>query len=157
MKGFETRTLVAIVLIMISFVNLTTVGLLLKLYETLGVSIFVFLLFTSSTLLPLVVGFLIIPPYVLVAKITPSHVEATVFAFTSSILGIACFAIAKMMGVFWNSYVFHVTEDSLEDLYKAYIFAACCALFSLVYIPILPTWAEVKEKQEQLIEINLQA
>ena len=99
-------------------------------------------------------GLLMIPPAVLVAKITPSHVEATIFSFSQSFFSFSIFFLPRIMGVFWNKVVFHITSDNLEELYKAYVFQACCAFLTLFYVPILPTWAEVREMQKNLHEMN---
>ena len=140
-----------------ALIYLTTIGLTLKVYEKMGVSVFVFLFFTSSTLFPLILGLLVITPFVLVTKMSPSHVEATVYSISASVINSFAYFLPSMIGVFWNKVWFNVSNDNLDDLYKAYIFAMCASIFSLLYIRIIPTWDEVREVQESLKEINVQA
>ena len=82
LRKTETRTLVLISLFVMAFAAIFDIALTLKWYEKLGIKPFTFLFFTTSSLFPLILGLFIIPPFVLIAKITPSHVEATVFAFS---------------------------------------------------------------------------
>ena len=140
-----------------ALIYLTTIGLTLKVYEKMGVSVFVFLFFTSSTLFPLILGLLVITPFVLVTKMSPSHVEATVYSISASVINSFAYFLPSMIGVFWNKVWFNISNDNLDDLYKAYIFAMCASIFSLLYIRIIPTWDEVREVQESLKEINVQA
>jgi len=109
MKEYETRTLVRIALIVMAVSSFFNIALTLKWYEVLGISSFTFIFFTSSTLFPLILGLFIIPPFVLIAKITPSHVEATIFAFSASIINGSALFLSRMMGVVWNKLFFHVT------------------------------------------------
>ena len=125
--------------------NFFDIALTLKWYENLGVNVFTFLFFTSSTLFPLVLGLFIIPPFVLIAKISPTHVEATIFSFSASIVSLTMGFAGKMMGLLWNALFFHVDADNLDDLYKMYILEMCLTFVCLLYVRLIPTWEEVEE------------
>lgn len=157
LKKVETRTLILVAVFVMGIGNLFDIALTLKWYEKLGISVFTFLFFTSSTLFPLILGLIIIPPFVLIAKISPTHVEATIFAFSASIISLCMTFFGKMMGVVYNSLFFHVTADNLEDLYKMYILEMCCTFLCLCYVPLIPTWAEVEEVQAHVADLNLDA
>ena len=157
LKEVETRTMMTIALSTMAVIHLLTVALTLQVYEKMGINVFVFIFFTSSTLYPLIIGLVMIPPFVVIAKISPSHVEATVYAFSASVINSVAYLIPKMTGIFWNKVWFHISKDNLDDLYKAYIFSACCALISIAYTRILPTWDEVREVQDHLKDFNLKA
>ena len=53
---------------------------------SLGIPDFWFVLFTSTVTSSLIIGMITVPPLVLFAKITPKNVEATMFAFTTSVV-----------------------------------------------------------------------
>ena len=157
MREFETRTLVTIALVVTLISSFANVALTLQWYEQLGMSAFTFIFFTSSTLFPLILGLFVIPPFVLVAKISPTHVEATIFSFSASLINGCIFFLSRMMGVFWNNVLFKVEAEDLDNLYKLYLFEMCMMLICLCYIPLLPTWAEVEEVQKHLADLNLDA
>lgn len=147
LKQTETRTLLTIALLVMAVSALFDIALTLQWYEELGISAFTFIFFTSSTMFPLVLGLFIIPPFVLIAKISPTHVEATVFAFSASAINGCMFFLSRMMGVLWNKLFFHVKEDNLTNLYKLYIVELVCVLFCLLFVRLIPTWDEVHEVQ----------
>ena len=77
------------------------------------------------------------------AKITPAHVEATMFAFTMTILTIH-FPIGKFMGIIWNKATFNITNDSLGDLYKLYLLQLGLSTMFVPLLRLIPTWKEIK-------------
>ena len=157
LKKKETRTLVTISLLIQAVGALFDTALTLKWYEKLGIKPFTFLFFTSSTLFPLIIGLFLIPPFVLIAKISPTHVEATVFAFSASIINGCMFMVARMTGIVWNKLVFHVSQDNLDSLYQCYILEFVGLLLILPFVRLIPTWAEVEEVQANLADLNLDA
>ena len=68
----------------------------------LGISDMVFSVLTQTTFFPFVMAFYILPPFVLVAKITPAHVEATIFSFSASVINAGIHFLGKYMGLAWN-------------------------------------------------------
>ena len=112
---------------------------------------------TSSTLLPLTNCLFVLAPSVLIAKISPTHVEATIFSFSISIMNGCIFFMTRMMGVLINSLFFQITEEDLTGLYKLYIWEVCGALISLMYVRMIPTSEDVAEIQKQLASLNIEA
>ena len=157
LKEWETRTLLRLAIFGMITACLFDIAFTLKVYETLGIKPFVFIFFTSSTLFPLILAFFVIPPFVLVAKISPTHVEATIFAFSASLIVGCLMFISKMVGLLWNKLTFQVTADNLEDLYKLYIIEIVGLLICLFYLRLIPTWQEVEEVQEHLQDLHLAA
>jgi hypothetical protein len=109
----------------------------------IGVPDIWWVLLSSSSLGTLSFAVGILPAQVLFSKITPKHVEASVFAFTSSVISIV-FPVSKLVGAFWNLVFFHVSFDNLEDLYKLYILQLSMFVFPFFYVKLIPTWAEIK-------------
>jgi hypothetical protein len=69
----------------------------------LGIPDILWVICSSTAMGTLIFAFLILPPGVLFA-----HVEATMYAFTSSIAS-AVFPMSKFLGVFLNKMFFNVT------------------------------------------------
>lgn len=116
----ETRTMMilsGIFMISASFMDLAFVcGWNLK----LGIPDLAWVLFGSTAMNTMLYAFMILPPGVLYAKMTPAHVEATIYAFTSSITT-AVFPISKIIGALINLATFNVTENDLSNLWKLYV------------------------------------
>lgn len=77
-------------------------------------------LLSSTAMGTLIFAFLVLPPGVLFAKLTPAHVEATMYSFTSSI-GAMVLPLSKLGGIVLNYFTFNVTFLTLEDLWKLYV------------------------------------
>ena len=107
--------------------------------------------------MPLTMCYLIIPPGVLIAKISPAHVEATIFSFSNSVISGCMMFVARMMGILINRTFFDITAENLTDLYKLYIWETCGALFCLLYIRLIPTSEDVALVQKHLESLNLDA
>ena len=154
MKHYETRTLLRLCLFVEVLGSLSDFAFTRQWYETLGVSPFTFIFFTSSTLDAIVRCLYMIPPYVLIAKLTPDHVEATIFSFSASIVNLCAFLIPRMMGVVWSKLTFNVTSENLTDLWKLYILEFSSILLCLLYVRLLPTWEEVEEAQDDIKRVS---
>ena len=71
----------------------------------LGIPDIVWVLCSSTALGTLIFAFIAIPPSVLFAKMTPAHVEATMYAFVTSVAA-AVIPMSKLLGVLINSVTF---------------------------------------------------
>jgi BT1 family len=71
----------------------------------IGVPDLVWVICSSTAMGTLIFAFMIMPPGVLFAKITPAYAEATIYAFTSSITA-AVYPLSKFLGVFINTSFF---------------------------------------------------
>ena len=72
--------------------------------------------FTSVSIQAITMDFTYLIPFVLVSKITPAHVEATVFAFSTMIIN-SIMSGGKITGTLWNK-LFMVDTENMENLYK---------------------------------------
>ena len=90
----------------------------------------------------------------MLGKITPSHVEATVFAFTTSVIkgsrSIGGFCFATLL----NDLFIGMTANELKKLYVALFMMMGFRLLVLCYIQMLPTLDDVKEVQHRLAAMN---
>ena len=157
LKHYETRTLLTITLMVQVVGSLFNIAFTRQWYLKLGISAFTFIFFTSSTMFPLVVGFYMIPPFVLIAKLSPAHVEATIFSFSASVINLCIFMIPRMMGNLWNKILFDVSSDNLDELWKLYCIEVVSILICLFYVRLIPTWEEVSHVQDDIKRLNLDA
>ncbi len=85
LKQVEIRTLFKYS-ILIGFIgSVFTLMFVLRLNLALGINDLVFIVFTSTIVDTLNLAFSLMPALVLFARITPNHIEATVFAFLTSV------------------------------------------------------------------------
>ena len=155
MREWETRTVVRLCFC-IMVVNATAnLIITMRWTEAMGISDIAFLAFTGTTFFPIIMALYIIPPFVLVAKITPAHVEATIFAFAASLINSGIHFATKYMGVAWNKLFFDVTTETLEtDLWKLNLVEIGTAMAALFLTPLLPTWKEVRAQQSHMRDVN---
>ena len=91
--------------------------------------------------------------FVLVAKITPAHVEATIFSFSSGIINMSI-GFGILVGNLWNWAFFHIDSNNLENLYKMIILQMALGFVCLLYIPLIPTWKSIDKVQKNLRRLN---
>ena len=115
----------------------------------IGIPDLIWVMFSSTALNTFIYAFLILPPGILFAKLTPAHVEATMYAFTSSMTA-AVYPLSKFLGSAINKVTFDVTSENLDELWKLYVFQICLGLCPFIYLSLIPSWAEVAEVQEML-------
>lgn len=138
--------MVVLLIFLMAANGFSSLALALRWNVALGISDMTFVLFTGTTFFPMIMAYTIIPPFVLIAKITPAHVEATIFSFAASVINAGIHFSGKYMGLAWNKAFFDVTVENMDDFWKLCLMETCCALLCLVYIPLLPSWEEVKDQ-----------
>ena len=117
MREWETRSLARLCLSFMALNALSALILTKRWNIAMGISDLAFVAFTSSTFFPIVMALFILPPFVLIAKITPAHVEATIFSFSASVINIGIHFGNKYMGIAWNNLFFHIGTNNLENFW----------------------------------------
>jgi hypothetical protein len=84
------------------FGGLSTLIFTLRLNLLFGMNDIAFIVFTSVITDTLSPAFSTMPLLVLYAKITPHHIEATVFAFITGVNNFSMTVLSPMMGAFIN-------------------------------------------------------
>jgi hypothetical protein len=82
-------------------------------------------------------------PLSLLGKITPSHVEATVFAFATSIIKGARGLGGYFNAVLLNKIFIGMTATNLKDLYKALLLTCLMRILVFAFLRMVPTNAQV--------------
>jgi len=104
--------------ILIGFVgSIFSLMFVLRLNIAWGISDIAFVMFTGIITDTFALAFSVVPPLVLFAKITPSHVEATMFAFLTSIINAANSFPGKMLGAAINKWFVGVTTEDMSKLW----------------------------------------
>lgn len=107
-KDTEPRKMIGAALCLTMLASFFDMCFVLRWNLILGIPDLVWVICSSTAMGTLIFAFLILPPGVLFAKLTPAHVEATMYAFTSSIAS-AVFPMSKFLGVFLNKMTYNVT------------------------------------------------
>ena len=105
----------------------------------LGINDVVFIIFTSLITDSLSQTFSFLPSLVLFAKVTPPHVEATVFSLLTGINNFANFFVSPMMGLLINNLFVGVSNSSLNNMYILIIIQLSLVLTPLFIINLIPT------------------
>ena len=99
----------------------------------IGIGDITWLLFGSQVLMNIKMVMQFLVAFVLVAKITPAHVEATVFSFSASIINMSV-GFGTITGNIWNACFFQIDTGNLDNLYKLIILQICLGFVTLLYV-----------------------
>lgn len=120
LSSYEPRTMLAISSVIGMIGSFFSLILVLQWNLKIGISNLVFVYFTDTFTVALAQAFYLIPSTAFFAKIIPTRVEGTLFAFIMSIMNLTT-TFSKISGGLINSLFFHVTTDNLDDLWKNYL------------------------------------
>ena len=82
-------------------------------------------------------GFVLMPSYVIVAKLIPKGIESTMMAVSATIISLNMFTIRATIGVFINENFMHVTQDHFGDYKNLTIIALVGSLLPFTYLTCL--------------------
>ena len=102
LKMLESRFLIGLASFVHIIGSFSSLAFVLRWNLKWGISDIVFVCCTSSTLMPLQYALFILPPYILVSKLTPSHVEATVFSFSAGLINGCIYMLSRTVGSIYN-------------------------------------------------------
>lgn len=120
-KETEPRKIIGLAICLTVIASFCDMIFVLRWNLIIGIPDVVWVICSSTALGTLIFAFLAIPPSVLFAKMTPAHVEATIYAFVTSVAALVM-PMSKFLGVFINKMTFNVTFESMDELYKLYLF-----------------------------------
>ena len=94
-----------------------------------------------------------LPCMVMFQKMTPPHVEATMMAFSASVMNLSNGLVGQLIGVFINKHFVGVTEKDLSNFSKLAWISIFFGIYKLFVIRFIPKMAEIKAtievRQEQ--------
>jgi len=117
----------------------------------LGINDIVFIIFTSVITDTLILSFSVMPLLVLFAKITPKHIEATVFAFLTSVNNFSSTVVSPLIGAFINDHYVGVTSEDFTNFYVLIIIQIACIGIPLLFIRLIPLKKEFLQIEEDKI------
>lgn len=82
--------------------------------------------------------FIEMPPYIYLAKLIPSRIESSMYAFSSGLIDLTWYTLAKYIAILINVLFVHVNYDDLQKTWVLYAIQACCSLIPLLFIWIIP-------------------
>ena len=122
-------------------ISLTSFVVIFHWNEQWGVSSFSFLF--GSEVVGDTVGFLLqMPILIMSAKLSPKHIEGTVYALQVSTNNIGG-SVSGQLGALLTEY-YQVTEDNMNNLWKLTLVCTVLGLLPILFIPCLPEHAEHK-------------
>jgi len=113
---WESRSLIGIIICLELLSGFCDLAIVLRWNVPLGIPDLVWAACGSVAVGFFTMGFSFLVPFVLVSKITPAHVEATVFAFSAMVIN-STFTGGRLMGTVWNK-LFLVDAENMENLNK---------------------------------------
>ena len=149
----ESRSLIAATICIDVISAFSDFCFVLRWNIAIGISDIVWLFFGSQALQSLKLSLTMLVPFVLISKITPAHVEATIFSFSASIISMQL-GLGTITGSLWNSYFFHVDTEHMENLYKLILLQMALGLVCLLYVPLIPSWDAITKVQVHLRRLN---
>ena len=81
-----------------------------------GINDIFFIVFTTIVTDTLAMSFSMMPTMVLFAKITPKHIEATVFALLIGCSNLSFAVLSPMVGSLLNDSFVYVTQENMENM-----------------------------------------
>jgi hypothetical protein len=142
-KEKEIRTLVKYSIMVSYFGGVFGLMFVMRLNVMLGINDIIFIILTSVITDTLALAFSNMPLLVLFAKVTPHHIEATVFAFLTSVSNFSSSVVSPLMGAIINDFFVGVTLDNLEDFYLLVIIQLISIGIPLLYINLIPLRQEI--------------
>lgn len=92
------------------------------------------------------------PTLVLFAKITPDHIEATVFAVLTGMFNFVNTVLSPNAGIIVNKWFVGVTSQDLSGYYILSLIALVMSLTQFLYIGLIPTKEEYSNQRDNNIE-----
>ena len=76
------------------------------------------------------------------------------FAIAVSMANIGFYFCSSTVGLLWNK-IFTVTAEDLTCLYKLIILQVILSAITILYVPLIPTWADIAKSQEYLNKVAI--
>lgn len=149
LKEKEVRTLIGYAVylsIFSAFMNLLWAK---RVNLDLGISDSTFVISTDIVLGTLSLAYTQLPTLVLFAKITPSQIEATCFAFLTGTLNFCNGVVATYLGSLVNDTFIGVTSTDLSNFTKLAVVSLVTSFFPLGLLWLIPLKSDIKKLQEE--------
>jgi hypothetical protein len=139
LKNIEVRTVLFWSTIISCFSALCQYAFALRWNLYLGINDMVFIICTDTIFGVISLAMNTLPTLALFAKITPTKIEGTVFAFLTGTTNLANNVLSPMIGVWINEKFVGVTADDLSQYKKLCFISFVCCFFGFLLLPLIPT------------------
>jgi len=144
-KHYEVRTLLKYSFFIAFGGQLMNLVFVLRLNQKwFGVGDVAFTMVTTAVTDTLLLAFTQLPTLVLFVKITPAHIEATVFAVLTGVFNFVNTVLSPNVGVLLNKWFVGVSSDHLEKYYILALISLSLTLTPLLFIRWIPSKSEVE-------------
>jgi hypothetical protein len=93
---------------------------------------------------PFFMAWSFMPGLVLLSKIIPKNIEASLFAFATGILNFSSNQVSSLMGVYVNKWFVGADENNLDETYITITYISFFTTFiPLLFLHLLPTWDQI--------------
>lgn len=144
-KHYEIRTMLTWSVYLTFLGHFTGLFFVLRLTTYFGINDVFYVTVTTCITDTLSLAFSQLPTLVLYAKITPVHIEATVFAILTGTHNLCASVLSPQVGVWVNSKFVGVTSEDLSRYYILQLIALGVCLLPLMGIRLIPLRVEIEE------------
>ena len=123
--------------------------------DVFGINDIVFSFFAEAAAYCLYVAFVGMPTLVLLTKIVPKNIEATIYSFFTSLQNLSIRFFCPMVGGIITD-AFRITKDDFTNLSVVILIQIATSLIPIIFVCILPTNKEVDNYHEEVIKSNLE-
>lgn len=120
--------------------------LVLRVNVYFGIDDLVFVLFNRIISDTLALAFSFLPTVILFTKITPHHVEATIFATLTGAFNFSTSVGGPLLGSFFCK-IIGVSSTDLSGFYKLILIQIGAIMMTFLYIYLVPNRSEIIEAQ----------
>lgn len=95
-----------------------------------------------------ILAFTMLPTMVLFAKITPDHIEATIFAVLTGMFNFCNGWISPNMGILINQSFVGVSSGNLQNYYVLVMITLGMSLTPLIFVRLIPLKRDLKIEEK---------
>lgn len=145
LKEYEFRTLIRYSIYLSIFGALTNLIWAKRINLDYGISDSIFVVSTDIVLGTLSLAFSHMPSMVLFAKITPTRIEATCFAFLTGTINFCNGVISTYLGTVVNDQFVGVTSNDLSNFTTLALISFITSFFPLAFLSLVPLKSDIKK------------
>lgn len=121
----------------------------------LGVNDIAFIVLTDTVFGVISLAMNTLPTLALFAKITPTKIEGTVFAFLTGTTNLANSVLSPMVGVWLNEKFVGVTADDLSKYKQLCLISLLMSFLGFFILPLIPLKRDIQRYQDEREEQKL--
>ena len=148
LKDIEVRRLIFYATIFAILQSVSSLVFALRLNLLVGINDIVFILLTDTLFGVFSLAMYVLPTMALFAKITPTRIEGTVFAFLTGTVNLANTVISPMIGVYLNNKFVGVTADDLSGYPKLCFIGIMTSFLGFLVVPLIPLKDDITSWQQ---------